>query len=59
MCVEREEEEEQVGVRLSDNSARRMSECAVRAGMKETESPENCAWSGFFFPSGVNDSNIN
>lgn len=43
-----EGEEEQVGVRLSDNSARCMSGCTARVGMKEIESPENCACSGIF-----------
>lgn len=38
-----EEEEEQVGVRLSDNSA-----AHVGVGMKEMESPENCACRGIF-----------
>lgn len=45
------EEDEQVGVISSDNNG-------SNVGMKETESPENCACSGIFFPLGVNDGNI-
>lgn len=48
VCVCLGEEKEQVGVRLSDNSARCMLECAAPVGMKEMEGPENCACSGIF-----------